>query len=205
MFKQGHIKKGGGFNYHSTKSWYPKPIDNKLNKFILRKGDVLMAMTDMKDNVAILGNTALMDTDNKYIVNQRVCLLRSKDLKSISSYFIYLLTNNKVFVKNLRKRANYSVQVNLSTEAIKESRIYIPTKEINDKFNNIIEPYFNLISKYNMEIQCLYKLRDTLLPKLMLENCDSSSDKLSFIYVLIAKILTYNIIQLQTNFTKVFI
>lgn len=51
-----------------------------------------MAMTDMKDNVAILGNTALMAVDDQYIVNQRVGLLRSNGYKSTSYAYIYLLT-----------------------------------------------------------------------------------------------------------------
>ena len=57
VFKQGHIARGGGFIPDGTKSWYPKSLASKLEKFVLKKGDILMAMTDMKDNVAILGNS----------------------------------------------------------------------------------------------------------------------------------------------------
>ena len=71
-------------------------------------------------------------------------------------------------------------------------------------FSNGID-WNSLTAKNIEESASLLKLRDTILPKLMLENSDSSTAKLSFICVLIAKILTYNIIQLQTNFTKVFI
>ena len=68
VFKQGHIARGGGFIPDGTKSWYPKKLASKLERFVLKKGDILMAMTDMKDNVAILGNTAIMPIDNEYIV-----------------------------------------------------------------------------------------------------------------------------------------
>lgn len=51
-----------------------------------------MAMTDMKDNVAILGNTAVMPLDNEYIVNQRVGHLRTNGYKGVTyPLFIYLL------------------------------------------------------------------------------------------------------------------
>ena len=53
VFKQGHIKKGGGFNSEGTKSWYPLSKCKNLQNYILKKGDILMAMTDMKGNVAI--------------------------------------------------------------------------------------------------------------------------------------------------------
>lgn len=121
VFKQGHINRGGGFNSSGTKSWYPISKCTHLSKYVLHKGDVLMAMTDMKDNVAILGNTALMTLDNQYIVNQRVGLLRSNGYKGTSYAYIYLLTNSFDFLKDLRSRANSGVQVNLSANEIKSS------------------------------------------------------------------------------------
>ena len=68
-----------------------------------------MAMTDMKDNVAILGNTAIMPLDNEFIVNQRVGHIRSNRYKGTSFAYLYLLTNNDVFLNDLRSRANSGV------------------------------------------------------------------------------------------------
>ena len=185
VFKQGHINRGGGFNPSGTKSWYPKDKAKNLEKFILKKGDVLMAMTDMKDNVAILGNTALMGINDQYIVNQRVGLLRPKNDYNISYPFIYILTNSTDFLTDLRKRANSGVQVNLSSTEIKNSEVVIATKDINSKFDNIVKPFFEQIFINNMENTRLIQLRDTLLPKLMsgeidVSNVDISTDKLSF-------------------------
>ena len=167
VFKQGHIKRGGGFNPSGTKSWYPKDKARTLEKYILKKGDVLMAMTDMKDNVAILGNTALMEIDDKYIVNQRVGLLRCKNNAGISYPYIYILTNSSDFLTDLRKRANSGVQVNLSSTEIKNSEIIIAPKEINQKFDNIVKPLFEQIFSNDIENQKMIQLRGTLLPKLM--------------------------------------
>lgn len=174
VFKQGHINRGGGFNPSGTKSWYPKDKAKNLEKYILKKGDVLMAMTDMKDNVAILGNTALMGVDNKYIVNQRVGLLRAQNDYNISYPFIYILTNSTDFLIDLRKRANSGVQVNLSSAEIKNSDVVIATKDINSKFDNIVKPFFEQIFNNNLENSRLIQLRDTLLPKLMNGEIDVS-------------------------------
>ena len=119
VFKQGHIARGGGFIPDGTKSWYPKSLASKLEKFVLKKGDILMAMTDMKDNVAILGNTAIMPLDNEYIVNQRVGHIRVNGYKGVTYPFIYLLTNSTDFLVDLRSRANSGVQVNISSSEIK--------------------------------------------------------------------------------------
>ena len=175
VFKQGHIKRGGGFNSGGTKSWYPINKSSSLSKYVLRKGDVLMAMTDMKDNVAILGNTALMTVDNQYIVNQRVGLLRSNGYKSTSYAYIYLLTNSFDFLKNLRSRANSGVQVNLSSAEIKASPIWIATGEVNKAFNALVEPLLSMIMANDIENQRLADLRDTLLPRLMSGELDVSN------------------------------
>jgi len=175
VFKQGHINRGGGFNSSGTKSWYPISKCSTLSKYVLHKGDVLMAMTDMKDNVAILGNTALMTVDNQYIVNQRVGLLRSNGYKSTSYAYIYLLTNSFDFLKDLRSRANSGVQVNLSSSEIKASPIWIATDEVNKEFNALTEPLLSMIMTNDTENQRLADLRDTLLPRLMSGELDVSN------------------------------
>lgn len=175
VFKQGHINRGGGFNSSGTKSWYPISKCAGLSKYVLQKGDVLMAMTDMKDNVAILGNTALMTVDNQFIVNQRVGLLRSNRYKHTSFAYIYLLTNSFSFLKNLRSRANSGVQVNLSSAEIKNSPIVIASEEVNDEFNNLVMPLLELIMANDIESQHLSSVRDSLLPQLMSGKIDVSS------------------------------
>lgn len=174
VFKQGHINRGGGFLPNGTKSWYQKSSAANLSKFILKKGDILMAMTDMKDNVAILGNTAIMPVDDEFIVNQRVGHLRANGYKGITYPYIYLLTNSKDFLIDLRSRANSGVQVNLSSAEIKSSEIVIATEETNKRFSVIVMPMFEQIIQNQLENQRLSILRDTLLPKLMSGELDVS-------------------------------
>ena len=178
VFKQGHIARGGGFIPDGTKSWYPKRLASKLEKFVLKKGDILMAMTDMKDNVAILGNTAIMPLDNEYIVNQRVGHLRANGYKGVTYPFIYLLTNSTDFLVDLRSRANSGVQVNLSSSEIKASQTVLPSEEVNNAFSEITLPMFEIIINNQLENQRLAQLRDTLLPKLMSSELDVSNIEL---------------------------
>lgn len=97
----------------------------------LRVNALLMCMTDMKGNVALLGHTALMNESDKYIVNQRVGLLRANNSLGIYFPYLYILTNSVDFIENLRGRANSGVQVNLSTSEIKASKLIIAPIEVN--------------------------------------------------------------------------
>ena len=162
VFKQGHIARGGGFIPDGTKSWYPKSLASKLKKFVLKKGDILMAMTDMKDNVAILGNTAIMPLDNEYIVNQRVGHLRANGYKGVTYPFIYLLTNSTDFLVDLRSRANSGVQVNLSSSEIKTSQTVLPSEKVNTAFSEITLATVykgNIIKNLIMDCQSYTKYR----------------------------------------------
>ena len=167
VFKMGDINKGGGFKPGKTKGYYPKSMSTKLNKYILKNGDLLMSMTDMKDAISLLGHTALMIYEDEYIVNQRVGLIRVKNDLNIEYPYLYLLTNNDDFIAGIRAGANSGVQVNLSTQGIKETEFIIADKETNKAFNNVVMPLFEKRKANSQMIKELKKTRDTLLPKLM--------------------------------------
>ena len=178
VFKMGDINKGGGFKPGKTKGYFPKSMSTKLNKYILKNGDLLMSMTDMKDAVSLLGHTALMIYEDEYIVNQRVGLIRVKNDLNIEYPYLYLLTNNDDFIAGIRAGANSGVQVNLSTQGIKETEFIIADKETNKVFNNVVMPLFEKRKANSQMIKELAKTRDTLLPKLMSGQVRVTKEKL---------------------------
>lgn len=166
VVKMGHIERGGGLKLNPKKDFVSREMD--VEKWILNKGDIIMAMTDMKDNVVILGVPAMIDKDDHYVLNQRVARIYLKDnSKLISNYLLYIQLNNKDFIAELQNKANSGVQVNLSTEAIKESEILIPPFKLQEEFGHKIIDLYSKIEINREQIQTLTQLRDTLLPKLM--------------------------------------
>ncbi len=167
IFKMGHIKVGGGFNDNCKTDYLISEASPKMEEYILEKGDVLMSMTDMKDNVRLLGHTALFyEQDVRFLVNQRVGLIKAK--KELTNYpYIYCLTNNATFLYEIRKRANSGVQVNLSTDGINTTPTIMPPLSLMGKFGSLSHPLFERIFNSLKENQTLAELRDTLLPKLM--------------------------------------
>ncbi|WP_271424778.1 restriction endonuclease subunit S [Aequorivita sinensis] len=166
VFKMGHIERGGGLRQNPKKDFVPR--EERLKRYILNKNDIVMAMTDMKDNVVILGVPAMIDKDNHYVLNQRVAriYLKSND-ELISQYLLYTQLNEKENIAILQSKANSGVQVNLSTQTIKDIEVSIPPMRLQkEKGQTIIDLYEK--KNINMfQIKTLEKLRDTLLPKLM--------------------------------------
>ena len=74
-----------------------------------------------------------------------------------------------------------STQNYISLTELRNLPFIIPSEEDLKLFNKTVAPIFKqVICNSNIIFNLIY-LRDTIFPKLMLENSDSSSDKLSFI------------------------
>ena len=168
VFKMGHIKPGGGFKPNGTKSYFPKAeLDENLSSYLAKKGDLLMSMTDVKSKMVILGNTALMPANNKFLINQRVARLRVNTETHLDYPYLYFYTNQPTVVEELRSRANSGVQVNLTSSAIKETLLLVPKPAVHDIFNQQAKAILEQIFANDISIIELEQLRDTLLPKLM--------------------------------------
>jgi type I restriction enzyme S subunit len=167
VFKMGNILKGGGFKRSGSKDFFEYIPGTKLDNHLAKKGDLLMCMTDMKANVALLGHTALMPVDDEFLVNQRVGHIRISDNSYLTYPFLYLYTNSASFIHEIRSKANSGVQVNLSTKVIKESKIVVPPESIHKQFDNVAKACFEKIFLNELMNNNLSKIRDKLLPRLI--------------------------------------
>ena len=166
VFKMGHIEKGGGLRANPKKNYASR--SEKLKRYILNKNDIVMAMTDMKDNVVILGVPAMIYKCNHYVLNQRVaCIFLKSNKKLLNQYFLYIQLKNKDNIAILQSKANSGVQVNLSTQTIKDIEVIVPPFKIQQEREASIVNLFDKSEKNISQIRTLEKLRDTLLPKLM--------------------------------------
>jgi type I restriction enzyme, S subunit len=126
VLRMGYIARGGGFKEDNSPVFVPRSYNRDLTRFRLQGGDIAIAMTDMKDRVAILGNTAWIRDNNRFVLNQRVGCIRVKRQDLVDARYLYFYSNWQPHVHELRSKANSGVQVNLSTSTIKESEILLP-------------------------------------------------------------------------------
>lgn len=115
----------------------------------LNKNDIIMILSDIAHGF-FLGLSTIIEENNKYILNQRVGLLRP--IKNINSMFVsYLINLNQHYFK---KHGQGSSQLNLSKSDIINFPIHIP---LDIKEQNII---VEIISKADEEINLLNKQLD---------------------------------------------
>ena len=106
----------------------------------------------------------------KFWVNNHAHVLTGKCGYSVESlYLLFLNTPVKSIVTG-------AVQAKISQSNLKAIQVIVPSQEVLDKFNELIQPYFSMIRQKGEENKRLENLRDTLLTKLMNGEIDITKD-----------------------------
>ena len=136
--------------------------DKKLDRFLLRDGDAVIAMTG-----ATVGKVGLMSVnDEKFYLNQRVGRLLPKSSSDRCWYSVLLLSSEKTkdFIEGY---AYGSAQPNISSKDIASIPNVTSCSELVESFNQFVSPLFLRTLIILKENDLLSELRDTLLPKLI--------------------------------------
>lgn len=150
-----------GVDIDNTQCVYDEVADKVDKKFLLLRGNVIIAMTG-----AELGKTGyLYGQDYRYFLNQRVGVIRGNDKYSE----LYL---NCLFILNdmqntLNSKGYGSAQPNISTSDIENIEIPIPKEDELETFYEKCNPIYSKMILNSEQNQALTQLRDTLLSKLM--------------------------------------
>ena len=133
----------------------------------LTKGDILIS------SVGTVGELLLLNTEPYNYEFQRSVAIVKPNPDIVSSAYLYA---SLVFRKSeLINAAHGAVQQCLFISDIESFPIGIPKADELHDFDNIVEPMFDLISKYQTENLLLANMRDMLLPKLMTGELDVSN------------------------------
>ena len=144
---------------------------DKAKDFKVNAGDLLIAMTG-----ATIGKFAIVPySSNTLLVNQRVgkFFLGNNPIEKLP--FIYCTLKQPDVYCEIVNRGQGSAQPNISASEIISIPCVIPSKEAINKFNETIQPLFDLIISNQRENHQLSTLRDSLLPKLISGELDVSN------------------------------
>lgn len=204
VFRMGNIEKGGGLKQDPSNSFISRDKCRSLSRYVLNKGDIVMSMTDMKASMALLGHTALIDENDKYILNQRVGRITVTRPDIIDHEFLYYYTNSAAFISHLRGVAHSGVQVNLSTKAIKESPVVVPPLPTQKKVAAILSAYDELVENNNRRIQILDEMARLIYREWFVNYCFPGHESIKMVDSSLGKIPEgWTICQIGSKFTAV--
>ena len=129
-------------------------------------GDVVMAVTDMTQDRAIVGEVALIPPleGKKAVISLDVVRLIPKDMSAI---FLYAYMRYSGFASFIKEFANGANVLHLKPDLVGAQRLLMPPTELRDQFTQIVEPIFQEVNALHEGNDILAKTRNLLLPRLI--------------------------------------
>jgi type I restriction enzyme S subunit len=145
------LKGGFKFNANKVNRWPYEDYDS-LSNYHLKNGDLIISMTDVTPDKNLIGRMAIVESNEKTLLNQRVGLL-VVDEEKVNPFLLKTLSNMKEWREYCKSVASLGVQANISTKAIKNAKITIPSIEEQNAIAQIL-------SDMDAEIQSLEAKRN---------------------------------------------
>ncbi len=147
--------------YISTDGEIAKYSENQLCPVYI--DDILMVMSDLPNGRA-LAKCFIVNKNNKYTLNQRICCFRNKRKDIIQNKFLYYILNRN---QQLLRYDNGVDQTNLRKDDILNIKIPVPRIEVQNEIITILDTIKDLTKNLTSELQDRKKqyeyYRDTLL------------------------------------------
>ena len=161
VFKMWNINRGWWLRWTWKEDYYNWDTNKIDKKFFTQPYDILMSMTDMQASMELLWYSARIKNE-KFIVNQRVWIIRPKKEKIDPDYLSYFM-NNKTYIDLVRTKAHSWVQVNLTTEWIKTSPVWYPQDSNEQKaIAKVLSCFDNKIELLKAENQTIEEIGQIL-------------------------------------------
>lgn len=122
----------------------------KLNKFVARKGDILIAMTG-----ATAGKVGRISSNERFLINQRVAKLEPE---TIGKDFFWGVVSGRHYQELFFNLADGAAQPNMSGKQIEGVRIPVPPPQAQEKISLLIGSYDDLIENNTRRIEILEEM-----------------------------------------------
>ena len=166
--RMSSIRPGGTFDAEHNQRFLPDSFAKEFSSYLLKDGDLIIAMTDMAGDPKILGVPTLVEgrDDRNFLMNQRVGKLYKFSEGVLIPYLRYFLTSPAI--RNFYKsKGAGGLQINISKGDILSAKIPVPSIEIQSaiiaQYDALASEVDNLESLYQQKLAALDELKKSLL------------------------------------------
>ena len=164
--RMSNIRPDGTFDILYNAKYLPDNFLEKYKNYLLKDGDLVIAMTDMAGDPKILGIPTVVKSNGFNIIqNQRVGKLELLT-KNIDENYLKLVLQSKKAKNYFKKFSAGGVQLNLSKKEILNVPIILPTIEEQKKLANLFKIIENFIYLRKEELINLHFLNKSLFTKI---------------------------------------
>ena len=149
--------KNNSFKINTSKDdlYYTGPV---RDEFIMKRGDIITPLTEQA--IGLLGSTAIIPEDNKYIQSQDVAKIICKESVLHPMYAFYLISSETV-KRQLSVAAQQTKIRHTSPDKIKDCVVWIPDLEEQKRIASILSALDNKIAlnrEINQNLEAMAKL-----------------------------------------------
>ena len=148
-------------------SYIPEDIALEKDKWIIRKGDILLTMTGNRADgspESWVGKAAIFTLDGKYLLNQRVASIRSKSIELDTEYLGYFLSSWESQLYFIKHSNSSGGQANISPDIVRQYLIPLPPLAVQKRMVSVLKVIDEMISanqqindNLQQQAQALYK------------------------------------------------
>ena len=131
----------------------------------LLKDDLVMVLSDVGHG-DLLGRVAIIPENNRFVLNQRVALLRNNSSVDIKYLFSYINAHQIYF----KKQGAGSSQLNISRGSVENFEVLLPHKDEQKKIGKYLSSIDNLITLHQRKCDGLKKLKKYMLQNMFPQN-----------------------------------
>jgi type I restriction enzyme S subunit len=134
---------------------------------VARKGDIVMAVTDMTQERRIVARAALVPTLDADFGIFSMDLVRIEPKPGLPKAFLYAFLRYSSFADEVKQHANGANVLHLSPDRITDFRFPAPTTDLMQRFAGFVAPVVEEVDTLQNKIDNLRRTRDLLLPRLL--------------------------------------
>ena len=148
----GNFNEEGGFRLRPGKARFY--LGDIPKAYVLEAGDLIVAMTEQ--GPGLLGSSALIPENGKYLHNQRLELIHNLDQKRLDKRFLYYLFNTRIVRGQISGSATGTKVRHTAPDRIYRVNVSVPSDTSEQKkIAGILSAYDDLIENNRRRIQLL--------------------------------------------------
>lgn len=157
------FNRDGGFRRNGIKRYTGTYGDQHK----VKKGDILIAVTDMTQERRLVARAALVPSLDKEFGIFSMDLVKLEIKDDFPTLFLYSFLRYSGFSDQVKHYANGANVLHLSADRISEYLFLMPTTELINSYLEKVTPVFELINVLENKIENLRASRDALMPRLL--------------------------------------
>lgn len=157
----------GSFQYSEGKiNCWPSDQSSKLSDFLIRKGELIIAMTDVTPEKNLIGRMVEINVDETFFLNQRVGWLKLRE-NEVDSFYLKIYSGSEKWRRYCVGAASLGVQANIGTKEIRSGLIDLPPIDEQKAISAIIKSMEEELVHLSQKLEKLKLLKQGMMQELL--------------------------------------